>query len=77
MWLPADKFGGRKVRAPEGSVTGNSRPAYLSMQRISVLSGPANFFSRRATETSPAFEKNAGVKRGNLYVEQGEIGDER
>jgi len=28
----------------------------------------------RATETSPL---NAGVKRGNLCVEQGQIGDER
>jgi len=38
--------------------------------------GPANIFGGRATETSTP-PLAGDMKRGNLYAEQGKIGDER
>jgi hypothetical protein len=55
---------GRKVRALQGSVAGNARLRPQGDGRI------------RATETSPRLI-DGGVKRGNLYAEQGQIGGER
>jgi len=48
------------------------------MQRIfaTMRGGPANIFGGRATETSTP-PLAGDMKRGNLYAEQGKIGDER
>jgi len=76
-WFGAPPPAGRKVRAPQGSVTGNTRPLDENLKR------------NRATETSPRRRRRhpnlsdglvprllRGVKRSNLYAEQGQIGDE-
>jgi len=56
---------GRKVRAPEDSVMGNAHPSMMSRGGLEP--------QRRAQP----LRARAGVKRGNLYAEQGGIGDER
>ena len=50
----------RKVRAPEGSVVGNTR---LRQRNLAQGLEP----QRRA----PHYESGGGGKRGNLYAEQG------
>jgi len=55
---------GRKVRAPQGSVAGNAR---LRPQKGRT--------DKSHRDESPPHRR--GVKRGNLYAEQGQIGEKR
>jgi len=73
--------GGRKVRAPEDNVTGNFRPVYVMYTEDfrQKLADPPGFVAEEPQRrvVSQLRRLRDEVKRGNLYVEQGRIGDER
>ena len=62
-----EEMAGRKVRAPKSSVTVNSRPSKDEdaepQRRVPALSSSVFYL-----------KKVLGVKRGNLYAEQDQIG---
>ncbi len=62
---------GRKVRAPQGSVAANSRP--LDIFDVEGGLEPQRLMPGNAPTTILQLSGQAGVKRGNLYAEQGQI----